>query len=427
MELNEQVIAIQDHPRGRFKKEDKFEIHGLMDFKCKCGQSNGLMLLIDVGGGTTGCPTCRTITGGTWYAAKFFKSAWEKDILPEPKYEYVESKPEIKETIVIPEERPLSKEEFVKEFERAASKKIVFLGNFKVDYTSETHHAKSLESLGHEVTRLQEGEASAYIVDKNCKGKDLFIWVHTHGWQTKGMKKVLADLKKAGIPSLTYHLDLWKGLEREKDMKKDDVWGIEHFFTVDKLMADWLNENTETKGHYVRAGVFDKECTYEPKPFENDIIFVGSKGYHKEWAYRPQLIEWLQKTYGERFKLYGGDGLGVVRGTALNELYANTKIVIGDSLCINFDYPWYWSDRVYETLGRGGFMIHPQIKGMEEEFKDGEHLIFYKFGDFEGLRQRIDYYLTHDEEREKIRIQGHEYVKNNFTYRHRWQQILSEL
>jgi hypothetical protein len=33
---------------------------------------------------------------------------------------------------------------------------IVFLGNFEVPYSSENHHAKSLESLGHTVQKLQE-------------------------------------------------------------------------------------------------------------------------------------------------------------------------------------------------------------------------------------------------------------------------------
>jgi hypothetical protein len=38
--------------------------------------------------------------------------------------------------------------------------RIVFVGNFHVDFSSETHHKKSLESLGHQVIALQEGEAS---------------------------------------------------------------------------------------------------------------------------------------------------------------------------------------------------------------------------------------------------------------------------
>jgi len=38
---------------------------------------------------------------------------------------------------------------------------IVFLGNFEVPYSSENHHAKSLESLGHTVHKLQEKKAGS--------------------------------------------------------------------------------------------------------------------------------------------------------------------------------------------------------------------------------------------------------------------------
>jgi spore maturation protein CgeB len=108
-------------------------------------------------------------------------------------------------------------------------------------------------------------------------------------------------------------------------------------------------------------------------------------------------------------------------------LYASTKIVVGDTLCPNFSYPDYWSDRVYETLGRGGFIIHPYISGMEKEFTDKEHLVFYEYKNFKQLKELIDYYLEHDEEREKIRVSGHNLVKEKYTYKNRWEQILKEL
>jgi hypothetical protein len=240
--------------------------------------------------------------------------------------------------------------------------KIVFLGNFRVDYTSETHHANTLESLGHSVVRLQESEAKAEEVLTESMKSDLFIWVHTHGWRTPGrieMDSVLKTLADYTIPTITYHLDLWFGLQRQKDLKKYPVYKeIGHFFTVDKKMADWFNSKTKVKGHYVPAGVYDKESIHKPSKIEHDIIFVGSKKYHPEWQYRPQLIDWLEKTYPKKFEHYGNGGKPSIRGMELNKLYWSTKIVIGDTLCINFNYPDYWSDRVYETMGRGGFIIH---------------------------------------------------------------------
>lgn len=310
--------------------------------------------------------------------------------------------------------------------------KITFLGNFQVDFSSETHHKKTLESLGYQVIALQEAQTPSEIVLDWALHSDLFVWVHTHGWHTTGtmsMVDVLENLKNNGVPTMTYHLDLWFGLQRQNDLETDPFYKhIGHFFTVDRLMAEWFNANTEVKGHYLRAGVFDDEC-YVLGPNQeplNDVIFVGSKGYHPEWQWRPTLINWLHDTYGDRFKHYGGDGLGIVRGRALNQLYANTKVVVGDSLVLGFDYPDYWSDRVYETIGRGGFLLMPQIKGLETEFTDQE-LATFKFGDFDDLKKKIDFYLKNDMYRNVMRQRAFNQVKHNYTYTHRWQTILKEL
>jgi hypothetical protein len=311
--------------------------------------------------------------------------------------------------------------------------KIVFLGNFNVDYTSESHHAKSLEALGHTVVRLQEGTTGAEQIQNYALESDLFVWVHTHGWSTPtshhgvlDMVSVLKRLKREGIPSLTYHLDLWMGLAREKDLEADSFYRhIEHFFTVDKLMADWFNENTEVKGHFLPAGVFGGECRMAEAATEIDVIFVGSRGYHPEWPYRPQLIDWLRDNY-RLFRHVGGDGdTGTVRGQDLNRWYARAKIAVGDTLCKGFDYPYYMSDRIFETTGRGGFIIHPYIKGIEDFFEIDKEIVTYKFENFGELREKVDYYLAHDEEREAIRRAGHERTKRDHTYTRRWEEILA--
>ena len=308
---------------------------------------------------------------------------------------------------------------------------ITFLGNFRASYTSESHHASSLKSLGHKVVKLQESEATSDQIYKSASQSDIFVWVHTHGWKTPGtmsMEEVLAKLNDEGVITLTYHLDLWFGLKRQKDLEKDPVYkNIQHFFTVDKKMADWFNKSTNVKGHYLPAGVFGQECYYRPQRLKHGVVFVGSKKYHPEWTYRPKLINWLGDTYGKGFEHYGGDGIRIVRGKELNNLYASTRIVVGDTLCPDFTYENYWSDRIYETMGRGGFIIHPYISGLEKEFIDGENVVFYEYKNLKQLKELIDYYLTHDDEREKIRMAGHNLVKENYTYKNRWQHIMKEI
>lgn len=306
--------------------------------------------------------------------------------------------------------------------------RIAFYGNFGVDYTSESHHTKSLEDLGHDVVRLQEPRCtSAHIADIACQS-DLFVWVHTHGWDTPGMDEAIALIKRAGVPVITYHLDLYMPIGRWRQYENSPYMrALDHFFTVDPRMADWLNDHTDVCGHFLPAGVYGRECYISDQPSEhaNDVIFVGSKGYHPEWPWRRQLIDWLRSTYGSRFTHVGGDGdTGTLRGDGLNRCYANSKVAVGDTLCVGFNYPGYVSDRLFEASGRGGAQVFPRIVGVDEWFKDGEHLRFFNFGDFDDLKAKIDWMLEHDDEREGIRRAGHELVKSCGTYRHRWETIL---
>lgn len=304
--------------------------------------------------------------------------------------------------------------------------KIVFLGNFRVDYTSESHYLKTFRKLGHTVIPLQEGEATADMIMRSALDADMFFWVHTHGWYTHGIESVLKKLKEKGVPSVGYHLDLWRGLGREVDIKSDPYWNIEYFFTVDKLFVPDL-ERLGIKAFYLPPGVFEDECYlahYNPS-LAFDVVFTGSGVYHSEWSYRAKLIQWLKDTYGERFAHFGSGGRPVVRGEQLNELYASSKIIIGDTLCKGFDYPYYFSDRLFEVPGRGGFMIFPYIKGLEDNFEIGNEIVTYDFNDFDGLKRKIDFYLEANSRREGIRLAGHERTKRDHTYTDRLQTILA--
>ena len=310
--------------------------------------------------------------------------------------------------------------------------RFVLYGNFSVPYCSEVHHALSIEALGHEVVRLQETEITTNQVLQESLESNGLIWIHSHGFINKGrpMEEVLDILREKGIPTIAYHLDLYMGIKRWDEYKNSPYLNkLQHFFTVDKLMADYLNQNTNTKGHFIPAGVLHEEVYSLDLQKRYDVVFVGSRNYHREWDYRPQLLDWLRQTYRSRFFHFGGDGLGVIRGHDLNRLYSSSKVVVGDTLCPNFNYPWYSSDRLWETIGRNGFLIYPEIYGLSNYLEHGKEIIYYKYGDFIDLKNKIDHYLDtkNDNERETIRKAGHERVKREHTYLHRWKEIISKL
>lgn len=310
--------------------------------------------------------------------------------------------------------------------------RIVILGNFKYEFTSESHHAKSLESLGHTVVKLQELSATKQQLLEEGLKSDLVVVIHTHGWDTPGnmtWQYISREFKKRSIPFITYHLDLWLGLHREKDLQDEYYQSLHHFFTVDKLMADWMNKNTRIKGHYLPPGVFHKECIMmSQRRVGYDIVFTGSRQYHPEYPYRTQLVDFLKDTYGRRFLHIGNDGeVSQRRGLPLNQIYADAKIAVGDTLNIDFNYPYYFSDRLTEQAGRGAFQIFPNIKGVEDLYVNGEEIVLYEHGNLEDLKQKINYYLDHPAEREKIRRAGFERTKRDHTYRERWKTIIELL
>jgi spore maturation protein CgeB len=153
--------------------------------------------------------------------------------------------------------------------------------------------------------------------------------------------------------------------------------------------------------------LYDREKTHS-------IIFVGGDVFRN----RILMLENIYSKYGSRFEWFGKNKQ--IRGLELNELYASTKIVVGDSQ----PSPLYWSNRIYETLGRGGFLLHPYVDGLDTEFIDGVHLVCYDRNNIDDLFKKIDYYLEHEDEREKIRKAGHELVKTKYTYKERCKELM---
>lgn len=308
--------------------------------------------------------------------------------------------------------------------------RFILYGNGQFPHCTEVHHKRSLEALGHECRILQENAVPTDRLLREARRADALIWVHSHGFRNPGrtpMSEVLNQLRARGIPTIAYHLDLYVPIRRWQDYQNSPYFRTEYWFTVDPQMADLMNEKGWTKAHFLPAGVLAEECYISDhrSPHANDVIFVGSRNYHPEWRWRPQLIDWLRDTYGPRFTHIGGDGdTGVVRGDQLNRAYAHSKISVGDTLCMGFDYPYYASDRLFECPGRGGFNLFPRISGITDWFTEDREIVLYDYGDFDGLKRKIDYYLEHAEERERIRRAGHERAKREHTYTHRWATIL---
>jgi len=214
---------------------------------------------------------------------------------------------------------------------------------------------------------------------------------------------------------------MWGGGRESKFIpfaKKCDV-----VFTTDN-MVDWgfygINH------HCLRQGI-DPRVHYkvEPDPFyESYVAFTG----HIYSRKRRVLARMLYREFGDKFRIwdtlkYRNDLPAWKSREIFRKICASTKVLVGDKL---FDgVKEYWSNRVYITLGCGGFLIQEYIKGIEKEFENKKHFVLVS--DPTQLADYIHYYIEHPIKRETIANQGYIEVVKNHTYEVRVRELIKIL
>lgn len=308
--------------------------------------------------------------------------------------------------------------------------KVAYIGNFRVPYSTESHVAASLEDLGHEVLRHDEEHIDWRWAPHHAaaQGVDFVLWTHTHGFAPEAKHEaqlvMLETLRQAGIPSVAFHLDRWWGLEREAQLD-------EPFFRCDLVCTADGGGAWESKGirHvWMPPAVWDREVgrgTPQGR-FSRDVGFVGSwqhYGHLGVWPWRFDLVSAVYRGYGSRFRAWPRGQ--AIRGQELNDLYASVKVVVGDS-CLAGGATNYWSDRIPETIGRGGFLLHPHVQGLDDHFPTGELPVRYPVGDLGEVFDLIDYWSdpARDAERADMVDFGIEWVREHHTYKERMRTLV---
>jgi spore maturation protein CgeB len=78
--------------------------------------------------------------------------------------------------------------------------------------------------------------------------------------------------------------------------------------------------------------------------------------------------------------------------------------------------------RTFEAAGCGAFQICEYRTALEELFEIGKEIVIFKNRD--DLLEKVEYYLTHPEERKRIANAGHERANRDHTYKERIEKML---
>lgn len=286
--------------------------------------------------------------------------------------------------------------------------KIIYIAKFHKMWDEE-YIARGFESLGHVVARIDvQTRVKDMVRDIDVFKPDMVIFAKfAHPYA----QTVIDFCKKNKIKTVCWVFDLYWNYARQ-DQLNTPAFTADYVFTTDGGKRDW--DMYGINHHCVRQGIFERECVMLKAKKDIDVLFVGSHNPNNHD--RTVMLDKIKNDYN--LVWVGKESEDEARGMKLNELYARAKVVVGDSVYA----PHYWSNRVVETLGRGGFLIHVEVEGIKDEYPN---LVTYKRGDYADLKSKIDYYLSHDKERSDIIKKNFKLVKQNYTCTQKCKELLS--
>lgn len=275
--------------------------------------------------------------------------------------------------------------------------------------------ARAFERLGYRVVRYEEAEFEKGFINEIIKIKPDFILFAK--LRVSIAQLAMQEWKHAGITTVCWHPDLYFGLSREPLIGTQPMWQADFVFSPDGGNQERFKE-LGVNHHVLRQAIAEddiEKVAIDPEQI-CDVLFVGSNS--KVHGHRNAIIEELEKHYHVRW--IGQDNSDEYRAKALSVAIQSAKIVLGDS--VPSDY--YWSNRIYETIGRYGFTIHSRIKGIEDEYKVGEHFDTYEIGNIKELKEKIDYWLPKEKERRQVAEQGADFTRQKHTLIERCKTLL---
>ena len=90
--------------------------------------------------------------------------------------------------------------------------------------------------------------------------------------------------------------------------------------------------------------------------------------------------------------------------------YGDAKIVLNDHRLDMLHYGFV-SNRIYDVSASGGFVFTDYVEEIEKEY--GDSIAMYK--DYDDFKQKLEYYLSHEDERIKMAKRAQKITLEKFT------------
>ena len=228
---------------------------------------------------------------------------------------------------------------------------------------------------------------------------------------------VLQEIAGSSVKTMMYYEDM----PREVPTSLVQLGRLVDFFlaTNKGMLADYKKTGISHPIYFI--GACDRHDHHLRRPvlpiWKSDIAFIGQARADES---RVVLIRKLAerfnvKTYGKNWQAFGiKPTLKAVTPRSYALVCGGAKIILG--AYITDEVEGYWSNRLWLTLGCGGFFLTAYVRGMEKYFENKRHLVWYH-SQAECL-SLAEEYLAKPDMRRKIALQGYQWVHEHHTFHH---------
>lgn len=201
----------------------------------------------------------------------------------------------------------------------------------------------------------------------------------------------------------------------------------DYVFIASEKYANKIKSKVNTNVHTLLQCT-DPDVFYPEKNMDisDEILFVGvTRGVYRRIVKDILRTDHDISIYGMGWEEYIDEKY--VKGyfipnNELHEHYSSCKILLNDHWddMIDEDFP---SNRLFDALSCGTFVISDKIPSANTLFEGS----IITYNNVKDLNEKINYYLTHEDERIEIAKKGQKIVLENHTFDHRIKKILSIL
>lgn len=256
-------------------------------------------------------------------------------------------------------------------------------------------------ALGHEIINLDFRKYRNQLTSKLSSIKDIDVLFLQRG---DGFPLYL--LNACNVPKFFWATELVSRNRDQDRLLKSNIF--EHVFVHSNeckkriIEKKWIPEEKLT----VILNGFDPKIHKKLNSKKNiDLLFIGSTLERRE-----QIFKEIRKKH--KLEVYSAFGDEMVN------LFNRSKIVLN----IHAEEFLDTETRIFEALGCGAFIISEKLSS-ENPFIPGKHYI--EVSNLKTMDEKIDYYLNHKPEREKIALEGYKEALKKHTYTMRAEQFIN--